>query len=187
MRPRKNTSEHLLLQSAHAFKRYGYMGCSMGKLAEACGLSKAAFYYDYPNKDALLMEILNLTHVKLKHSIFQQLQQTTTSPQQAFSHIHQLAIQFFSQGGLGCLVGILSMERQHLPTEIFAKLQSIFQEWQLAFEVFFQRCMSIEHAAQLAKVSLADYEGAILMARITDDLSYLDLVQDRIFLQLAES
>ncbi len=47
MRPRKSSTEQVLIRSAQCFKSYGYTACSMGKLAEACDVSKAAFYYDF--------------------------------------------------------------------------------------------------------------------------------------------
>ena len=56
MRPQKLTPEHMLNTCALQFKAHGYAGTSMEMLAKACGLSKASFYYYYPNKQALLMQ-----------------------------------------------------------------------------------------------------------------------------------
>ncbi|MGA8884031.1 MAG: helix-turn-helix domain-containing protein [Acinetobacter sp.] len=53
MRPRKLSREQLL-RSALCFKQHGYTAASVSRLAQACGLSKAAFYYDFSSKDALL-------------------------------------------------------------------------------------------------------------------------------------
>jgi AcrR family transcriptional regulator len=44
------------------FAEQGYDRASMGKLAEACGVSKALIYHYYPSKDALLFDILD-THL----------------------------------------------------------------------------------------------------------------------------
>lgn len=187
MRPRKLSKEQVLLQSAQCFKSYGYTACSMGILAEACGLSKAAFYYDYPTKDALVMDMLSMTQLKLRHGIFHALQEQTADPQSQFMQIHQQAVQFFNFGGLGCLAGAMSMESRHLPQQINEKLREIFREWQHAFEAFFSHSFSQSKALDLAKISVADYEGAILMARITQDESYLTLIRDRILNQLADS
>ncbi len=50
MRPQKLTTEHMLNTCALQFKTHGYAGTSMEMLAQACGLTKAAFYYHFPNK-----------------------------------------------------------------------------------------------------------------------------------------
>ena len=63
MRPQKLTPEQMLNTCALQFKAHGYAGTSMEMLAKACGLSKASFYYYYPNKQALLMQILAHTHL----------------------------------------------------------------------------------------------------------------------------
>lgn len=51
---------HAILKTAAAFfARHGFDRASMGKLAEACGVSKALIYHYYPSKDALLFDILD--------------------------------------------------------------------------------------------------------------------------------
>jgi AcrR family transcriptional regulator len=52
----------ILATAAAFFAEQGYDRASMGKLAEACGVSKALIYHYYPSKDALLFDILD-THL----------------------------------------------------------------------------------------------------------------------------
>ncbi|MEQ8479500.1 MAG: TetR/AcrR family transcriptional regulator [Hoeflea sp.] len=52
----------ILKTAAVFFARHGFDRASMGKLAEACGVSKALIYHYYPSKDALLFDILD-THL----------------------------------------------------------------------------------------------------------------------------
>lgn len=54
--------EAILRTAAAFFAEQGYDRASMGKLAEACGVSKALIYHYYPSKDALLFDILD-THL----------------------------------------------------------------------------------------------------------------------------
>lgn len=180
MRPRKLSREQLLIQSALCFKQHGYTGASINLLAQACGLSKAAFYYDFSSKDDLLYQILELMHQQLNRSIFQQLRQQHSCPASAYPQIHSTAVQFFSFGGIGCLAGILSAELPILPEQIQEKLAAIFQDWEQAFYLFFCQCMTAAQARTWAKMSVADYEGAILMSRIRPEISYLDFLQQRI-------
>jgi len=54
--------EAILHTAAVFFAKQGFDRASMGKLAEACGVSKALIYHYYPSKDALLFDILD-THL----------------------------------------------------------------------------------------------------------------------------
>jgi len=54
----------------------------------------------------------------------------------------------------------------------------------MAFYQLFKMQLTDHEAQILAKQSLADYEGAILMYRLNDDLFYLDQVKQRIIKQL---
>ncbi|OCW57783.1 TetR/AcrR family transcriptional regulator [Hoeflea olei] len=54
--------EAILRTAAAFFAEHGFDRASMGKLAQACGVSKALIYHYYPSKDALLFDILD-THL----------------------------------------------------------------------------------------------------------------------------
>jgi AcrR family transcriptional regulator len=49
----------ILEHSAELFARFGFSGASITMIAEACGVSKALLYHYYPDKEALLFDIIN--------------------------------------------------------------------------------------------------------------------------------
>ncbi|WP_394836326.1 TetR/AcrR family transcriptional regulator [Pendulispora rubella] len=49
----------ILHKSAELFARHGYTGSSINMIAEACGVSKALLYHYYPDKEAVLFDILS--------------------------------------------------------------------------------------------------------------------------------
>ncbi len=49
----------ILHRSAELFAQYGYSGTSITMIAEACGVSKALLYHYYPDKEAVLFDILS--------------------------------------------------------------------------------------------------------------------------------
>lgn len=187
MRPQKLSKEQIQLHCIQTFKTHGYAGTSMDLLAKSCGLSKAAFYYYYPNKEALVLDILQFSQQYLNHKLFSILRDTHLEYYVRFEHAHQQAVNFFSIGIQGCLVGMLSLEIPHLSEQIHLKIQSIFQDWELALLHYFQQVMPIAQAQVLAKISVADYEGAILMTRLKQDDFYLTHVGERILKQLSIS
>ena len=48
----------ILHRAARLFAQYGYSGSSITMIAEACGMSKALLYHYYPDKEAVLFDIL---------------------------------------------------------------------------------------------------------------------------------
>ena len=184
MRPQKLSREQILNISALQFKRYGYAATSMEILAKACGLSKASFYYYYPSKEALLMDVLELTRQYLNTHLFRHCLEDGVCISQQFEQMHERAIRFFSDEVKGCLIGIISIEARYQSAEILEKIRAIFQDWEMAFYQLFKMQLAEQEAKILAKQSLADYEGAILMYRLDDELFYLDQVKQRILKQL---
>ena len=184
MRPQKLSREQILNRCALQFKTHGYAATSMGMLAKACGLTKASFYYYYASKEALLMDVLELTQQYLNTHLFKLGEHRTLCVVEHFEQIHECAVQFFSYGVKGCLVGILSIEALYQSGNKKKKIRSIFKDWEMAFYQFFKVQLSDHEAQILAKQSVADYEGAILMYRLNDDIFYLDQVKLRILKQL---
>ena len=185
MRPPKLSKEQIQLHCMLTFKTHGYAGTSMDLLAKSCGLSKAAFYYYYPNKEALLLDILDVSQQYLKNRVFNILKNNQIEYCSRFEHLHQQAVTFFSTGVQGCLVGMLSLEIPHLSETIQLKIRSIFQDWETSLFDYFHQVMPTVNATSLAKISVADYEGAILMTRLNQDDFYLTHVAERILKQLS--
>lgn len=53
----------ILAKAAELFARFGYSGASITMIGEACGVSKALLYHYYPDKEAVLYDIL-ATHLE---------------------------------------------------------------------------------------------------------------------------
>jgi len=56
--------ELILRKSAELFAQFGYSGTSVSLIADACGVSKALLYHYYPDKEAVLFDIL-LAHLEV--------------------------------------------------------------------------------------------------------------------------
>lgn len=72
--------EAILKTAAVFFAEHGYDRASMGKLAEACGVSKALIYHYYPSKDALLFDILD-THLTALVDVVETTAASSAEPQ----------------------------------------------------------------------------------------------------------
>ncbi|MCY0147522.1 TetR/AcrR family transcriptional regulator [Hoeflea sp. G2-23] len=72
--------EAILKTAAVFFAEHSYDRASMGKLAEACGVSKALIYHYYPSKDALLFDILD-THLTALVDVVETTAASSAEPQ----------------------------------------------------------------------------------------------------------
>jgi len=54
--------ESILETSAKLFNEQGYKGVSIRDIAQACGMTNAALYYHFKNKDDLFLAVLERTH-----------------------------------------------------------------------------------------------------------------------------
>lgn len=184
MRPVKLSKAQLLSHCAVVFKQHGYHGSSMQMLADACGLSKGAFYYHYSNKEDLLRDLLDQVHSQLKSNLFSIVTQSELSLKQRFEQMHQAAITLFTHGETGCLMAIISIEALYTLPAVLPTIQLFFQDWQHCMQQLYIERYPAAQAMALAKQSVADYEGAILMYRLTQDIDYIELLKQRILSQL---
>lgn len=184
MRPTKLTKDEMLNNCALEFKKHGYHGTSMQMLATACSLTKGAFYYHYSNKESLLQDILTETNEYLRKNLFSISEVQSLSVSEKFEKMHQIATHFFCTTEKGCLMGIMSIEALYSLPNILPIIQQFFGDWQRSLARLYAFNYSEEDAIILAKQSVADYEGAILMFRVTNDEAYINLLKSRIQAQL---
>lgn len=53
----ETTRRHILDVAAHAFAEHGYNGVSLNDIVRDTGLTKGAFYFHFPSKEALALEV----------------------------------------------------------------------------------------------------------------------------------
>lgn len=77
-------------------------------------------------------------------------------------------------------MGILSLEANDISYTVLQKIRTIFQDWQHVLYQLFKQTLNEQDAQNVAKITVADYEGAILMYRLYQDIFYLDQVKQRV-------
>ncbi|BCH28491.1 TetR family transcriptional regulator [Mesorhizobium sp. L-8-10] len=77
----------ILQRTAQLFAQFGYSGTSITMIAEACGVSKALLYHYYPDKEALLFDILS-AHLEELVEVVERAAATTSEPR---ARVHAIA------------------------------------------------------------------------------------------------
>jgi AcrR family transcriptional regulator len=67
----------ILHRSAELFAAFGYVGTSMNRVAEACSVSKPLLYHYYPDKEAVLFDVLFAHITKLVWAVEDAVDSTT--------------------------------------------------------------------------------------------------------------
>ncbi|MNB95921.1 putative HTH-type transcriptional regulator YxaF [compost metagenome] len=179
MRPLKIPRDELLQRCANTFKRLGYHGTTMDALSSACGLTKASFYHHYPNKESLLRDVLGWTHERLKQSLFSIAFDENLAPQERLTSMGCKAKKLFQDDSIGCLMGVVAVDATYGKVELMEPIRLFLDDWTAAFAKLYSAGYSQEEAQRLARQLVADFEGAILLARIYGDPSYIDAVTER--------
>ncbi|MCF5702185.1 TetR/AcrR family transcriptional regulator [Pseudomonas syringae] len=179
MRPLKIPREELLLRCANTFKRLGYHGTTMDVLASACGFTKASFYHHYPNKEALLRDVLDWTHQVINQTLFAVAFDEKLTPQERLSKMGRKAARLFQDDSIGCLMGVVAVDAAYGKSELLEPIRGFFDAWAKAFAHLLEGQVDEGQALLTARQWVADYEGAILLARVYGDAAYIDAVTRR--------
>lgn len=107
-----NARDRILDDAARLFARDGYDGTSLGELATSVGVTKAAIYHYFPNKQEIYEAIIVRTLEGLRRHV-SQATAATSGPEEALARFMTAHADFFEDhydGFLTMLVGYGGME-----------------------------------------------------------------------------
>ncbi|MEJ2558665.1 MAG: TetR/AcrR family transcriptional regulator [Anaerolineae bacterium] len=88
-REKELISKRLLEQGYKQFSAYGLKKTNIGELAEAAGISKGAFYIFYKSKEALFMDVVELTEKRFRQEVLAAIDLPGPSPRGRLSAVLQ--------------------------------------------------------------------------------------------------
>jgi len=90
---RRDLRAEILVQAAPLFIAHGYHGLSMRQIAEALGVTKAALYYHFKDKETLFLAVLAAYLEKVEEVILQVQTEGHTCRQRIRLLVHRLLMQ----------------------------------------------------------------------------------------------
>src|SRR5512136_498586 len=90
MPPDSGGRDAILDTSAKLFSQHGYKEVSIRDIAQACGMTNAALYYHFKNKEDLFLAMLQRDHEKAMAS----LHEAANSPGDLHEDLRQLVVRY---------------------------------------------------------------------------------------------
>jgi TetR/AcrR family transcriptional regulator, transcriptional repressor for nem operon len=172
-------SDALLINCIGVFKRYGYHGTTMDALASACGLTKAAFYHYYRSKQALAADALQWSRSMASKHLFAIAYDPNFPIEARAQKLAAAGRKWFLKEPSGCVMGLMLVDAMHGVPELLPIINGFFDDWAKALAHLLGATLPPARAARRARLLVADYEGAILLARLHNDASYVAAVDER--------
>lgn len=174
MAKNKITKDEIVRIAIELFRKQGYNRTSMNDLAVGCGLQKGSFYHYFASKEALMSEVLNTLHQYYKNKIFAVAYKNDYSARARMEYFFKKQEPVFTQDLTGCLFGNITLETISVEEEFKSVIQDFFRDWIDAFrEIFLADHNDAESAEQLAKQSVMEIEGALMIMRVFGDVEIL--------------
>jgi TetR/AcrR family transcriptional repressor of nem operon len=184
MPAQKTTREEIIEKAIKVFRQQGYHKTSMSDLAAACGLQKGSFYHYFKNKEALMQAVLERLHQYYHKKVFSIAYQDDKSAAERFTALFKIQEPIISADFLGCLFGNMTLESNSNQVHFSTPLRAFFSDWEAAFQHLYKEQYAPQKALQLARQSIAEVEGALMLMRLYADRSYLDAACERILKRL---
>lgn len=171
---KKKTDKDQLIENAYnLFNTRGYHNTSIADIAETCRLTKGSLYHYIASKQELGALVIDYIHNYFKENFFKIVYKDTYSLDERVLQFQKGLYDFFATKKGGCLISNLALEITNTVPEFVPKLQVFFEDWINAFEYLFRLKFPADKARSLAIDSLCQVQGAVILMRVSNDLTAL--------------
>lgn len=164
------TRDEILERLLTVFRSRGYQGASMSIISRETGLGKASLYHHFPGgKDEMVFEVLKHVDSILDQYVLGPLS-ASGSPEDRLNNMIKNIDQFYGGGQKACLLEALSLGGGG--DAVSQKLKEQMKAWIKAMEAVSKDsgCDS-KDARERAEEAMAAIQGALIVARTTDNKS----------------
>lgn len=150
------------------FRENGYEGASLKRIEARCGLGKGSLYHFFPGgkkemAEAVLADISAWFDSRILCPL-----QDNTSAKEALQTMFVNVADYFRSGSRVCLLGAFALDSTR--DDFAASIDRFFRRWQVALtQTLSCAGHTADQASLLADETLALIQGAIVLARATND------------------
>ncbi len=168
----KLSKDELLRRSWQVFHRQGFWFTTMDDLAEACGLRKSAFYHHYPNKESLFRDVILFAHDFYKKNVLSVADEADLPTAERLEKFFRRQFRLAAIDDRGCFYGNSILETSVTTPELKPIFQKMIEESVEALSRIFAEKMLEATARDRAEQAFMEYQGAVMLIKLTSDLRF---------------
>ena len=165
----KTDKESILKKTIHLFKVHGYYKTSIADISKACGLVKGSLYHHFKGKQEIGIACLKYLHTHFNETVFIHAYDTSLTNKEQLNKLTNDVEAYFLNSEGGCLLGNWTLEVINDIPEFKLEIQAYFKSWEDAIFTIIQSHYAENEAREIAKQTVADTQGALMMMRLYND------------------
>jgi TetR/AcrR family transcriptional regulator, transcriptional repressor for nem operon len=178
-------AEHLLDLAENYIRRVGYNGFSFRDLADDAGIKSASVHYHFPTKERLAAAVARRYAQRFFAALGPPTDDAAPAPAAQMETFVDLFRRALRDDGRMCLFCVLGAEYSALPSEVQDEVRRFITDATAWLTTVMQRA-SVKHAltnldaVERARAILATLEGAMIVARASEDLAVFDQIIEQL-------
>ncbi len=162
----KVDADIIVARALRLFKERGYQATSMADIGAACGLLKGSIYHHFPSKEVLALAAMDYVQTYFSEHVFHHAYASDLNPQRKLKLLIKASETYFLGSKGGCLMGNLALETVDVLPQFGKVIKRYFDDWAKALTHILRAKFPLKQARRLAKQSVAEIQGAIMMMRV---------------------
>lgn len=175
----KTDAQSIIKSALNVFLEKGYHKTSMNDLAAEAGLLKGSLYHHFSSKEELMKSVIESLHDYYRREIFVIPAMDIPAIEKVRAMIQASEEVFFNQRG-GNFMTNIALETLNVVPEFTAMIRAFFRDWLGCIAAVYAEVVDHDRAMELARQTLAEIEGAVVMMEMFDEPAYLTEAHQRI-------
>ncbi|CAI8167590.1 MAG: Transcriptional regulator AcuR [Cryomorphaceae bacterium] len=181
----KTDAQSIIKSALNVFLEKGYHKTSMNDLAKEAGLLKGSLYHHFASKEELMKAVIESLHEYYRREIFV----IPKLPIPPLSKVKALIVAseevFFDQRG-GNFMTNIALETLNVVPDFTLMIRRFFKDWLECIAAVYREVVADKQALALARQTMAEIEGAVVMMELFDEPKYLKEAHKRIYQRYEE-
>lgn len=170
---KNDNRQNIVEQATFLFRKKGYTATSISDITKACGVTKGALYYHFPNKEQLALESMGQVRDFFVREVFVASQPEKITAIKSLTVFNDKIETFFAHNKDGCLLANLTLELGASYELFRCEILAFFELWERSYYYLFLNFFSEDESKTRASDTLANIQGCILMYRASGNLDLL--------------
>lgn len=167
------TRERIKKASLGLFHKKGYGSTSINHVLDSSGIKKGTFYFHYPSKEKLAVDVLDKALAKYEIQINEPIGHLPPSDQ--IMAVVEAIVGYHIEDGTskGCLFGNMALEMGKNGTQVAAFVEKVFDDWVIRFEKLLKKAVENnevilkESPLAFSRTIIALIQGGLVLSKIS--------------------